>query len=446
MVSAADKEEEGQDVQVLPPNHPNSDDEVLNWVLQKGGYWNPKQYVGLQDPKIGLRGVLAREHISEDEVLVKIPWDAVITPFYERRNDGRDGVSKTTTSPIWDESLGGSTLHPHDRRFANCDMAIRLQEELTTIEESPYAIYVSELQKTAQEHYNLLPAHWSQGGQDLLSTVLGIQKDDETRQVLQALPPIDMFYDEFPWKSTCERLTSKDAVLMVMTHGEEFGMVPVTDKYNSRGGSHEGAYFRHAGSTNTNVALEIRASRDLEPGEPITTTYYGDEPMGMPELLRDYGYIESYPQKFVFQSQNIAFVVTDEDEEDDEDDESNFSSTRKLRVKWLRDLYGRRYMHPKQIRRGTPGQLYKALSYLHGHYNRLVNICPNLSSSVNDQQPHQYGLPSDHEFQTTVRFCYSMLKGLEAALFDLDILPVVVDEDNASSRKDKDLDPSGNEL
>ena len=261
-------------------------------------------------------------------------------------------------------------------------------------------------------------------------------------------------------------MTTKEAVLLVMTHGEDFGMVPITDKYNSRSGPYEGAYFETAGDLHNKVALEIRASRDLEAGEPITTSYYVDEAMGVPELLRDYGYIEPYPQKYIFHSQNVAFVVMDEDDDEyddddeeaeeeqekgDDDDEgegdktketdtiynrpSSSSTTPNLKVKWLQSIPGvrKRYMHPKQKTR--PGQLYKALSYLHRHYDRLVALCPRLSSSHSSSV---FPSVTDHELRTTIQFCNAMLAALHAALVDLDILTL--------NGEDQDLARSGDEL
>ena len=466
-----------QQQQSLPSNHPNSDDLLLKWLLDKGGYWNPKQYIGRSDPS-GLRGVIAGEFIEDDEVLVEIPWEAVITPFhYKKDQDGNQDEGSTTPKDTtnWDESLGGSILHPHDRRFANCDIAVKLNEELSKIQtrqedgdgddgndnisSSDYGPYVSELQKTVQDHYDLLPAHWSKHGQQLLSNVLGISEhDDRTNgndgQILPPLPPHDMFFEKFPWKSTCEQVSSKEAVLLVMTHGEEFGMVPVTDKYNSRGGKYEGAYFKHSGNPERTVALQIRASRDLEPNESITTTYYDDEPMGVPELLRDYGYIEPYPQKFIFHFQNIGFIVSEEEQDDDDDNDvegdNEFKGKRLLKIEWLDRFSGRRYIHPKKQTRtegraptNTVGELYHALSYLHRQYDRLVNVCPTLetvkaekNSKEESNEQQQDGRPlSEHEISMTTRFCSTMLRALEAALVDLDIIEI---DDGSNDNDDED--------
>lgn len=392
--------------QILPDDHPNKNDPLLTWALQKGGYWNPKQYIGIQDADIGLNGVLALDNIEEDELLVEIPWDAVITPL----SYGPDATDEEQPNAK-DPSLGGEKLHPGDARFFNCDTVQRLHDELES-DQSQYAPYVSALRQTARDHYDLLPAHWSKAGQTLLAQVLGTDQND-SESVLPPLPPDDIFLSDFAWKPACEKV-DKNATLLVMTHGEEFGMVPITDRYNSRGGSHEGAYFSMAGDTDNPVALEIRASRDLEKGEPITTAYYDDSPMGVPELLRDYGYIEPFPQKYIFHSQNLAFVLSEVDDEEEGDD-----GDERLEVHWLETIpgvRGKRYMHPKK---GTtpPRQLYKALSYLHRHYDRLMAICPSLSNIS------ETTAASKHELDMTLRYCNTMLTALEVALSDLDILP-----------------------
>ena len=98
--------------------------------------------------------------------------------------------------------------------------------------ESDYSPYVASLKTAAKQHSSLLPAHWSPQGQELLLKVTGNG----------VLPPQDVLMKDFTWKQECEKV-NKDATLLVMTHGEDFGMIPVTDKYNCRGGNWTGAYF-----------------------------------------------------------------------------------------------------------------------------------------------------------------------------------------------------------
>jgi hypothetical protein len=64
-------------------------------------------------------------------------------------------------------------------------------------------------------------------------------------------------------------------------------------------------------------SVEIRASRDIQAGETIFTSYNlctqcinrAASTYGTPEILRDYGFVEQYPQRWYFPKQNIAFDI-----------------------------------------------------------------------------------------------------------------------------------------
>jgi hypothetical protein len=345
--------------------HATTNDVLLQWVLEQGGYWNPTQELGYDDS--GVLGVFATEAIEAGEVLAQIPWTVVI--------------------------VAGLTSDDPDR-FESCETVQLLKQELEKGHLSNYSAYTTALKETAQVHRRLLPAYWSPKGQDLLRMILN-----------DTLPPKDMFMVNFEWKKECEMI-DEVATLLVMTHGEDFGMIPITDRYNSRGGDYVGAYFSKEANTSDTIAVEVSAWRDLEPGEQIYTHYDYDQ-TGTPELLRDYGFVEAYPQRYIFHEQRIAFVV-------DFDDEDN------LEVDWLSRIRDMDYMHPHRTPMLHVGT---AVAFLEQEHQRLEqDACPSVRSLINSTAttatPNQEG-PTEHELNTAFHFCHDIMEAIKAALLDV---------------------------
>jgi hypothetical protein len=69
--------------------------------------------------------------------------------------------------------------------------------------------------------------------------------------------------------------------------------------------------------------FKVRAARDIKAGEEIFATYdkcvdcYGiDAYWGTPEILKDFGFVEGYPHRWVFYDEGIWFeIYEDEDGE-----------------------------------------------------------------------------------------------------------------------------------
>jgi hypothetical protein len=264
-----------------------------------------------------------------------------------------------------------SPSHP----FHDCDLVQLLVEEMKN-DDSDFGPFTASLRETVKHHTNLLPAYWSPEGKALLNQVI----DNGT------LPPEDVFMEGFEWKHKCDAV-DKDATLVVMTHGEYFGMAPLTHKYNSRGGSYTGAYYSAYFSLEDrdNVALEIRALRDLHAGEQIFIDYKDYGQIGTPELLRDYGFVEFYPQRYIFHQQEIAFDV-DETENG-------------LQVTWNQELLDKKYPVPTD----------QAIGFLREQLERLQQIYPDI-------QRHK-DVPKQ-ELDMIGRYCRDMIAALGQALVE----------------------------
>jgi hypothetical protein len=317
---------------------------LVEWVIKQGGYIHPKQDFREQD---GLFGVFAADDIQKGEILASIPWDCIIAS----------------------NTYG---------RFKNCDMVRLVAEELNNKDQQ--SLYAASLQDAARQHASLLPAYWSSQGQKLLLNVTGNDR----------LPPKDPFMKEFEWKQKCEKV-SKEATLLVLTHGEDFGMVPVTDKYNSRGGNWTGAYFSE--EDGEDIGLEIRAYRNLKRGEQIFTHYKDYGVVGTPELLRDYGFVEMYPQRFIFHDQGIAFDLEEVGHGD-------------LRIKWLRKVFG--ISHSVPPTRQSIEFLQREVVRLNGVYSELQRMAKQRNRSV-----------PENELQVVTQLCSAYMTAMDRAIQDV---------------------------
>ena len=156
--------------------------------------------------------------------------------------------------------------------------------------------------------------------------------------------------------------------------------------------------------------------RDIAKGEQIFTDYHDYGQIGMPELLRDYGFVEFYPQTFIFHDQHIAFIVDETGEQSNNDDnESN-----KLEVTWIRNNNGKRYWHPEFNRKRDVKKRNQTIEFLKQQTERLEQVCSSIQgirieSNINVQQQEQ----QQHELSTTVKFCHDIMVAMEAALIDL---------------------------
>jgi hypothetical protein len=178
-----------------------------------------------------------------------------------------------------------------------------------------------------------------------------------------------------------------------MTHGEDFGMVPLTDKYNSRGGNYTGAYFSIQDGSGK-IGLEVRALRDIQAGEEIYTDYRDYGQVGTPELLRDYGFVEFYPQRFIFPSQHVAFDVK-------QTDDGSFQ------IKWKRRI-------SDTIYQGRPDK--RTVVFLQEQLTRLQqDVYPKLQKAVEEDE---VDIPS-HEMQTVVKFCHDYMTAMALAIQDV---------------------------
>ena len=323
----------------------------MKWIVSNGGYWNPPRLqLRYDEAQPDLYGVFARENISEGDILASIPWGCV----------------------IYNDNATGDT----DRFDKECQMVKLLSDELKAQQKSKYSHYIASclLASAKKKHSKILPAYWSKAGKDLL---IRLVYDDEKQ--LHVLPPEDLFLDKGEWRTKCEAVDP----MAVMTHGEDFGMVPLTDKFNCRGGNYTGAYFSIQNGDG-DTALEIRALRSLEKGEQIYT--------GTPELLRDYGFVETHPQRWIFHKQQVAFDVTKENS--------------KYEIEW----------HDKNCIGNPEGTNYSDCFFVAEYFRTQLDRLEQSVHPLIVAAPTQNNAPSAHELHTIRQYYIALTNALRLGL------------------------------
>jgi len=264
---------------------------LLKWLREEGGFFHPDlemRRLDSTDPA-SFFGMFAKNDISIDELLITVPTSVIV-----------DSGEVTT----------------HDHTDLQCDTIINLTHQLYLGDKSEYAPYVNYLLET--QHAGQLPSGWSKAGKKLLQTVLGGSGPN------QNLPPdyptdwMEDYYDECGGDKDDE--LGKFAALLVIQRGWDNLLLPVYDMMSHRNGLWLNTKCDE--SVHDGNPISVEAKRDIKAGEQIYTSYNMCEDCsnrvksyGTSEILRDYGFVEGYPQQWIFHDIGIRFRL-DETEPD----------------------------------------------------------------------------------------------------------------------------------
>lgn len=194
-----------------------------------------------------------------------------------------------------------------------CGTVRNLIEQLKLKDDSKYAPYVNYLLETQPP--GQIPSAWTDAGKELLIKVLEGDSADEDSEYI-VLPPSDPFTWVDEWVETCNG--SRDplelyAALMIIQRSWDDILIPVFDMMSHRNGdwTNTASNGLHEGEP-----AEVYASRDIKTGEEIYTTYNHCEDCGgrytdygTPEILREYGFVEQFPQSWIFHELDIGFRI-----------------------------------------------------------------------------------------------------------------------------------------
>jgi len=153
-----------------------------------------------------------------------------------------------------------------------------------------------------------LPSSWSKEGKDLLKLVV-----DQLRPA-----GVDNWIEQ-EWYQECKGEKNEiheNLALMVVSRGWDYTMVPVYEIMNHRNGNYYNSQTNVLNDGEKDV-IQVRARRRIGVGEQIYTSYNlcdecnnRKEDYGTPEILRDYGFVEEYPQRWVF-DEILKFEIVD---------------------------------------------------------------------------------------------------------------------------------------
>jgi hypothetical protein len=276
--------------------------EMIAWVRNHEGFFNPKLRIRHVDPTdlTSYVGVFATEYIKPLEDLMTIPSSVMIWAVQPENVD-----------------IAARVL---------CDLTHVLMKELRLGAKSEFAPFVKYL--LAQERGEI-PATWTQAGQELLSEIARDEIEMTTWMTNNFDTCIDLG-DAF----------EQQALALVISRGWDSVLVPIYDMLNHNND------LSKRNTDNSPVhgeeGITVWASRAIQAGEEIFLTYddcndcyFTPDEWGTPELLRDFGFVETYPQIYFFREAGALFQVDKVKNNED-------AETQHLQVEW------QVYEHPSQ--------------------------------------------------------------------------------------------------
>ena len=374
--AASDEQQGGEGRRV------NHGEAQVEWLRSRGGYFNPKlafhppsknshddrgteKEDGDDGPQTALQGVFATERVFENETLMTIPRRCLLTS-------------------------GGS--------YNVCDTARRLHHEMElfrrglTSEFAPYIHYLSDLPS------GQIPTAWSAAGQELFVEVRS-----------EELPPMEVAERSFDiecWEGDdpAAAASLETAYSLLVQRSWDDILVPVLDMMNHRNSGRH-TQWHNVDSTSihdeTRDKIRVFARRDIEAGEQLYLSYNECADChdialqyGLQDIFRDYGFVEQYPQRWMFHEVNfvrrLEHVVFEIDTKDgsqlsSEDGNKNKPEeppgAKELQLTWLSDAKPNLFM----------------INFFRGHLKRLQGI----KDTVLERAEH---LVSDHERDAILGF------------------------------------------
>lgn len=364
---------------------------LVTWIKETaGGSVNSKLELRQEEP-FSRYGWFASEEIAEGEVLMTIPRSIIVRPdplqVGDRvgvidENNGDlfvatiETVEGETASVVFDD--GKTEKHKLDGldHYRYCGITKKLIQEFKLGDQSHYAPYIHYLQSLPTGQ---LPDAWSQRGKDMLKEITG------------DLPPAWLLYHIDDWHKGCKGTTDavdEHALLTVIQREFDEFLIPGYDMLNHRNGIWPNV---HSTRVREGDVVEVRSSRIIYAGEQLYTTYSQCEDCegrstnyGTPEIFRDYGFVEQFPQRWVFQKQDFGFDV---DENEDLE----------LVVEWMEA-----YPYPDE----------ENLDFLRDELDRLKDVEDQIKEGV-------VGVP-EREMALLGEYLDSVIVAIDAALADHD--------------------------
>jgi hypothetical protein len=295
--------------------------DMVAWLRDQGGYFNEKLQIRRADPSdpTSYFGVFAIESIPSMELLMSVPASLMIRSIQQEYHS---------------EMENNAIL---------CELTHVLMKELKLGEESHFAPYVKYL--LGQER-GQIPATWTEPAKALLREVLSA-----SAHKTHVTDWIEMTFEHEDCIEAGNAF-EQQALAMVVQRGWDSVLIPIYDMLNHMSDPEE--LNTDNNSVYSAEGLRVWASKTIEEGEELFLTYdncfdCGTTPddWGTTELLRDFGFVEQYPQQYKFWGgeEQILFAI-DEGEDDEEiffyiDWRGNGKSPSYEQIEWMEEEYQR---------------------------------------------------------------------------------------------------------
>lgn len=407
---------------------------LTSWLRDNNGYFHPHlelrpQLFGNGDPgaETPFYGMVSTKAIPKGEVMLEIPQRLLVSPhgmevtigdrisvWFEEHNDWFSGeilaLGGRGAMDVQFDDGDTETVHGNEARWEreedfDCTTVRRLVEEAALDGKSEYKPYIQYLQSQPRGQ---LPATWSIAGKDLLREVLGPLRKDETVNDFVSDDPHTILPPELGTRShyaqdfhdrcagrLAEPLTDEQFeeqlnwYSLLNQRGWDELMIPVFDMMSHGNGK---LLNTDHGTVKEGETVQVFASRDISEGEEIYTTYNFCANCenrfmgyGTPELMRDYGFVENFPQRWFFHEQRIAFELDLQDGE--------------YTVQWLRKL------PPKQD-----------FVFLKEEIIRLQDLAKTILREPGTLTNAYGSAIPKHEFDTIVRYQQALVLAMTEAL------------------------------
>mmetsp|Transcript_31003 Transcript_31003/g.70935 ORF Transcript_31003/g.70935 Transcript_31003/m.70935 type:complete len:1222 (-) Transcript_31003:66-3731(-) len=282
-------------VQSAPKREVNYGEILVQWLRSRGGYVNPKLEVRRVDPlnPTSRFGIFTKEDLKLKERLIAIPSSSLITDV------------------VYDNVSGGDQ---HYGNGLNCRTVHNLLKEMRWGKASNFSPYLEFITADDDE---TIPSGWSDEGKRLLNNLLENGKTS-------ILPPVEAtHWIETDWKAVCEGgddAMELKAALAVVKRGWGGTLKPVYDMMRHRNGDYW--YNTEDNSHKESDKLKVRTKRDVKAGEELYASVNmckkcaqrNLDNYGTPEIFRDYGIVEQYPQSWYFPAHELGFEITESEE------------------------------------------------------------------------------------------------------------------------------------
>jgi len=303
---------------------------MISWLRESGGFFHPNlemRRVNLTDSNSRF-GMFAKGPIPQKETMLQIPTEMIL----DSREEDPDIISAMM-----------------------CGTVRNLLEQLKLKDDSKYAPYVNYLLDTQPP--GQIPSAWSDAGKELLMKVLeGEANASASASEYIVLPPTEPLSWVDEWVETCKG--SKDpleiyAALMIIQRSWDDILIPVFDMMSHRNGDWTNTA---SNSLHEGEPAEVYASRDIEAGEEIYTTYNHCEDCGArytnygtPEILREYGFVEQFPQSWILHDIGIGFRMDHSYDDDGNELEDEYVITEWISEKPDQDDIGELSLRYAQV-------------------------------------------------------------------------------------------------